>query len=647
MTGIPEDLAELVRVTRVIGADPSLVLGGGGNSSVKTTLTDITGEPMRVIYIKGSGHDMATITTAGFAPLRLDRLERLLPPVMVEDERLLDELRGALVDQSAPDPSVETLLHVALPDAAVVHSHADSLQGLGDTPDGSGRIRSLLGDLVVVVDYAMPGPDLTAACQAAWRARRGDEVGLVVVGHGLFTVGATPAEALERHLAVVARATAALPDPTNRATQPDQPDPTGPDPAELARFRKAVCAVAGRPLVMNRHTDETVRAFIADPELLAATARGPVTPDHATRTKPTPMTGRNDLDDYSSRYQAYVAENRVRRHQDVVAPDPAPRVVLDPDWGLLSLADTAPAAATVRDIYRHTMSVIRWATALGGYEPAGLAHTFDLEFWGFQQGKARRARPAGDLAGQVALVTGAASGIGRACAARLLAAGASVVGWDLSDKVETVFDDPGYLGLTVDITDPAAMRDALARQVDSFGGLDILVPAAGIFPVGADIADLDKTVWRKTMAVNVDAAMELYHLAHPLLAAAVPYGRVALIASKNALAPGPGAAAYSVSKAGVTQLTRVAALEWAADGIRVNMIHPDGVFDTGLWTSELLETRAAHYGMTVDAYKRRNLLHAEITSATVAEMVYAMCGPAFASTTGAQVPLDGGSDRII
>lgn len=637
------DLAALVEASRALGADPSLVLAGGGNSSVKSTLTDITGRDVPVLYIKGSGHDLATITAAGFAPLRLEAVQRLLPPVVVPDDRLLNELRCALLDASAPDPSVETLLHALLPDPAVLHSHSDAVLTLGNSVDGAARVRDALGDACVVVDYAMPGPDLVAACHRAWQERRGDEVGIVVLGHGLFTVGATPAEALARHLEVVAAAAAAL--GAAPAPRPAAPPATA-TPAELAAFRGRLCRLAGQALVVRRDPSDAVRAFIADPDLLAASQAGPLTPDHATWTKPTPLVGR-DLDGFADAYRTYVEANRHRRGADLYPLDPAPRVVLDPAFGLLSAGRTPAEASAVGEVYRHTMTAIERATALGGYRPASPAHVFDLEYWHFQQQKLARTARDGDLTGQVALVTGAASGIGRGCAAQLLEAGACVVGWDLSPAVAGTFDDPRYLGLQLDVTGPAAVAEALARQVDAFGGLDMLVVAAGIFPTSANLGELTAAAWRRTMAVNVDAVMELYGQAHPLLAAGFPYGRVALIASKNVAAPGPGAAAYSSSKAAVTQLTRVAALEWAGEGIRVNMVHPDAVFDTGLWTPELLAARAEHYGLSVEEYKRRNLLHTEITSAAVGRLVRELCTETFACTTGAQIPIDGGNERVI
>jgi NAD(P)-dependent dehydrogenase (short-subunit alcohol dehydrogenase family) len=218
---------------------------------------------------------------------------------------------------------------------------------------------------------------------------------------------------------------------------------------------------------------------------------------------------------------------------------------------------------------------------------------------------------------------------------------------DINPAIETVFSRVDYIGITCDLTDEGSVSAAIERAANAFGGIDMLVLNAGIFPGGAKIAELKSDLWRKVMTINLDANLTLMRECHHYLKLAPKGGRVVVIGSKNVAAPGPGAAAYSASKAAMNQLTRVAALEWGADHIRINSLHPNQVFDTGLWTPEVLEARAKHYGLTVEQYKSNNVLKVEIKSADVAELAAEMCGPLFAKTTGAGVPVDGGTDRII
>jgi NAD(P)-dependent dehydrogenase (short-subunit alcohol dehydrogenase family) len=249
--------------------------------------------------------------------------------------------------------------------------------------------------------------------------------------------------------------------------------------------------------------------------------------------------------------------------------------------------------------------------------------------------------------GEVALVTGAASGIGRGCALSLLARGAAVIGLDINPDIETLSDSPAYLGMVCDLTDESAVALAYETAVRAFGGLDMLVLNAGIFTKSALVEELEMSLWQRVMRINLDANVTILRESYPLLILAPADGRVLVNASRNVPAPGPGAAAYSTSKAGLTQLARVAALEWGPDGIRVNMIHPHAVFDTGIWTDEVLQSRAEKYGLTVKEYKTRNVLQVELTSRDIGELVCEMLGPVFSKTTGAQVPVDGGSDRVI
>jgi NAD(P)-dependent dehydrogenase (short-subunit alcohol dehydrogenase family) len=301
----------------------------------------------------------------------------------------------------------------------------------------------------------------------------------------------------------------------------------------------------------------------------------------------------------------------------------------------------------VEDIYRHTMDVILRSVALGGYEALLAADIFDVEYWELEQAKLRIVKEVPIFTGEIGLVTGAASGIGKACADALLARGAAVIGLDINPAIETLYTRPDYLGITCDVTDENALAQALDNSMQRFGGLDMLVLNAGIFPASSQISALNSATWDRVMRINLDANLVLMREAYPLLKLAPNGGRVVVIGSKNVPAPGPGAAAYSASKAALTQLARVAAVEWGGDGIRVNMLHPNAVFDTGLWTDEILAARAKNYGLTVEQYKTNNILKVEVTSRDVGELAAALCSPMFSRTTGAQIPIDGGNDRVI
>lgn len=644
------DLADRVATSRLLGADPDLVLHGGGNTSVKLRHTTVFGEEVDALVVKGSGSDLADIDEGGFAWLRLDDVARLARLDALTDTEMANQLALAALVPGGPAPSVEAILHALLPARFVDHTHADAVVTLTNTPAGADLVEDVYRGRVLVVPYVMPGFQLAKRCAellAAGALTDGTE-GMVLMNHGIFTWGPTARESYERMIELVGLAEARV--VANRRPPPAgptaSPAPAAGDRVTRAELRRAISVAAGRPMVLRARTDEQTMAFVRHPELETITQRGTVTPDHVIRTKPWPLLGR-DVDGFVRRYDEYFTAHGT--DPDLQRLDPAPRVVLDPELGMSCAGASAAEATVAEDIYRHTMQVILDAEALGGYRPAPIAELFAVEYWDLEQAKLRRRPPARPLAGEVALVTGAASGIGKACAAALLADGAAVVGVDLSPEIKAAFDDAGWLGVQADVTDEAAIDAAFDAAVRAFGGIDVLVLNAGVFPASVPIADLGSEDWRRVMAVNLDANAALLHAAHPLLARAPgPHrGRVVVIGSKNVPAPGPGAAAYSASKAALTQLARVAALEWGADGIRVNVIHPNAVFDTGVWSDEVLAERAAQYGVSVDDYRRNNVLSTEVRSVDVARLCVAMCGPAFAKTTGAQVPVDGGNDRVI
>lgn len=645
--GFRSVLDECVYGSRLLGSDPALVLHGGGNTSVKAHYRDITGGDREALFVKGSGWDLATIEQQGFAPLDLPRLRDLLALESLPDADMMRELAVASFDPDAPAPSVESLLHAFLPHPAVQHSHADVIVALTNLANGHETVSDVFGDDVVIIPYVMPGFDLARAVAETWPQRQHDGTrGMVLLNHGLFTFGETTAEAYARHVELISLAEQWLDKHAPLSARPAPELPPVP-PAALAELRGRISRAAGRPMIMCRHHDVVSRRFAARRDLADLATRGPLTPDHVIRTKRVPMVG-SDVDAYVEDYRAYFRSNCHRAHTELTMLDPAPRMVVDGTLGVLALGRTAKAAGIAFDVYAHTMPVLeRSEDHLGGYVALEPHDIFDVEYWDLEQAKLRLAGQVPELAGAVALVTGAASGIGRACAAELIERGCAVVGLDLDPSVEAAFTGVSWLGLTVDVTDSEAQSAALATATERFGGIDIVLAAAGIFGASTPISGMDMDRWRAVHAVNVDSVLALLAAAHPVLRHSPIGGRVTIVGSRNVAAPGKGAAAYSSSKAALAQVARVAALEWAPESIRVNVVHPDAVFDTGLWTDALLERRAAEYGMSVADYKTRNLLGTEVTARGVARVAVELSTDTFAFTTGAQIPVDGGNERVI
>ncbi len=637
-----------VYTSRLLGREPSLVLHGGGNTSVKAEVENLFGDTESVLYVKGSGWDLATIEAEGFAPVRLDVLQRMAELPELSDPEMVRAQRAAMTDPYAPNPSVEAVLHAIIPFKFVEHTHADAVVTLTNTPDGEARIRALYGERVLVVPYVMPGFVLA---KKIWEMTvdidwsRLD--GMVLMNHGMFSFADDARDSYERMIALVSQAEEALAGTTVARAREEAAAPSADDLLALTELRRAVSSARGAPVVVNWDRSVAARGFSARDDVAEIATRGPLTPDHVIRTKRVPLlvTGDGEIDTarYVGDYHAYFERNNPG---DLTCLDPAPRWAVWPGRGTLAFGASVKEAGIIADITRHTAAAIQRAECLGGWRALPERDIFEVEYWDLEQAKLRKAGRPPEFAGKVALVTGAASGIGRACADALHARGAAVVALDIEPVVTEHFNSADRLGLVCDITDADATRAAVAQAVARFGGLDVVVSNAGNFPANLRIEDMDPAVWERSLQLNLTAHQRLLQYSIPYLVRGLQPA-VVLMASKNVLAPGPGAAAYSVAKAALTQLGRVAALELAPQGVRVNMLHPDAVFDTGIWSEEVIAARASHYGLTVQEYKTKNLLKVEITSADVADMVCALAGPLFSKTTGEQISIDGGNDRVI
>lgn len=646
------ELALRVYSSQLLGREPALVLHGGGNTSVKCAVKNILGETEQILYVKGSGWDLATIQAAGYAPTRLHTLQKLAELPALSDSDMMRELKAACTDPKAPTPSVEAILHAIMPAKYVDHTHTDAVVAISNTPNGEQLIKEIYGDEVLVLPYVMPGFILAKQVLEATRDLDWSRYkGIMLLHHGLFTFGPDAKTSYENMIELVDRAEQFLQQKnlwqiSKHASYAAQPE----DFQFVAALRSAASREAGQPLLARWDISDDAVGFSAIANITEIAARGPITPDHTLHTKRTAMAVGADAAEsvaaFAADYQAYFARNSANTNQTLTCLDAAPRVAVWPKRGCVYFAPNAKRVGIVSDIYRHTRRAIQWGEALGGWTALPEKDIFELEYWELEQAKLKSGAKPARFEGKVALVTGAASGIGRACAEQLLKDGCAVALLDINPQVKQLTNSANALGICCDVTDTAQLQQAIEQIIAQFGGLDLVVSNAGIFPPSSPIASLDLAMLERSVSLNFSSHAMLFKLALPYLKLGIEPA-VVVIASKNVPAPGPGASAYSAAKAALTQLVRVAALEWGAFGIRVNALHPNAVFDTALWDEKTLAARAKAYGLSVDEYKRNNVLQKEVTSRDVARACCALLDGTFAATTGAQIAVDGGNERVI
>lgn len=635
--------------SRLLGGEEDLVLHGGGNTSVKITEKNLFGDDEDILYVKGSGWDLGDIEAEGFAPVRLKTLQHMASFDQLGDADMVRMQRAAMTNPYAPNPSVEAVLHAVIPFRYVDHTHADAVVTITNTPGGEDKIRDLYGDRILIVPYVMPGFMLAKKIYEITREFDWSQCdGMVLLNHGVFTFHDDARRSYENMIDIVSAAEHYIEQHAN--IKPPADNNNDVDLERLAKTRKQVAEKRGTAVYALLDNSPEAHAFSCLDNVDAIACRGPLTPDHIIRTKQVPLiVGDNDngnpdpVEDYAADYQAYFDRNA---NAQQTCLDHAPRWAVWKNQGLIAFGATLKEAGAIADISRHTITAIQWAEQIGGWQALPEKDLFEVEYWELEQAKLHKSQTRPELQGKVALVTGAASGIGKACVEALLAEGAAVAALDIDADIQGMFNSKQILEIICDVTSNTALRHAVAETIRRFGGLDILVSNAGLFTANENIEDMADESWRLGIDVNLTSHQRLMKHCIPLMRHGIDPAMV-IIASKNVPAPGPGASAYSAAKAGLTQLARVAAFELGKDNIRVNTIHPNAVFDTGVWTDEVLQGRAQSYGMSVDEYKSNNVLQTQVTSKDVAAMVCAMAGKTFAKTTGAQVPVDGGNERVI
>jgi rhamnulose-1-phosphate aldolase/alcohol dehydrogenase len=666
--GSPPDavLDQLVLASHLLGENRAVANFGGGNTSAKGTARDHTGGEIPVMWVKGSGSDLATMGPAHFTALKLDEVLPLIERDEMSDEEMVAYLSRCQLDPAAPRCSIETLLHAFVPAPHVHHTHPDGINVLAGEADGERLVEECFGDSAAWIPYIRPG--FTLSKQVGEAARANPELKLVVLAkHGLVVWGDSAEDAYRRTIVVINQAVAFVNERTG-----DTPRFGGRHPAAgrarpellqelLPAIRGAVSSEAHKLLTVD--TSARSLEFVSSVDTERLVTVGAPCPDHLVHTKRVPLwipydPDADDADALRERiaergerfredYRAYVDEFR----DDTTEPaDPDPRVVLVQHLGLVSAGTTTKNSKLSRDLYHRAIEVMAGAHALGEFVSLDAGESFGIEYWPLELYKLSKAPPPGELQGQVALVTGGAGGIGRAIGDRLAEAGACVVAFDLdqagAEDAVAAFGDDGF-AVSGDVTSEAAVAEAFAEAVARYGGVDILVSNAGV----ASSAALEETTleeWRRNHDILVTGYFLVAREAFRVLRAQGTGGALVFVASKNAVVAGKNAAAYSSAKAAELHLARCLAEEGGGAGIRVNTVNPDAVLQgSRIWDSSWREERAASYGIEPDEleehYRRRTTLGVNITPEDIAQAVLHFASPTRSGkSTGNLLNVDGG-----
>jgi rhamnose utilization protein RhaD (predicted bifunctional aldolase and dehydrogenase)/NAD(P)-dependent dehydrogenase (short-subunit alcohol dehydrogenase family) len=652
--GIGEDLALRVYTTRLLGGEPKLVLHGGGNTSVKTRMPDISGQTIDVLCVKGSGWDMGTIEAPGLPAVRLNPLRELEGLQALSDEDMVNVQRSNLLDAKSPNPSVETLLHAFLPHKFIDHTHSNAVLALTDQPDGAELAADVYGKRAALVPYVMPGFALAKKCSEVGKANP-DVEGLILLKHGIFSMGATAEEAYVRMIDLVTLAEKRLAKATRKIFSSAALPAKAPSVAEIAPILRGLMSIpaksggreASQRFVFEFRSNPAILAFVNGKEIARYSQQGPVTPDHAIRTKnvplvvPAPEAGKLDkfkagtrtaLEKFAADYHAYFTRYNGKQVVAKKELDPVPRVVLVPGVGLFGVGNTSKDAKIAADLAETTVEVIGDAERLGTYQCIPEPDIFDIEYWSLEQAKLSAAAEK-PLARRIAVVTGGSSGIGAATAAALAREGAEVAVLDRDvSKVK------GF-AIACDVTKSDEVRAAFDKIAATLGGVDIVVSNAGAAWQGK-IGSVDEKVLRESFELNFWAHQSVAQNAVRIMKAQGLGGCLLFNASKQAVNPGADFGPYGLPKAATMFLSRQYAVDHGADGIRSNAVNADRI-RSGLLTDEMIAQRSKARGLSEADYMGGNLLGLEVTAEDVAQAFVSLAKAS--KTTGAVVTVDGGN----
>jgi len=642
-----DDLSMRVYSSRLLGRNPELVLHGGGNTSVKGYCKNIFGDKIETLFIKGSGWDLISIEKDGFAPVDLKHLLRLASLDSLTDTEMVKQQRLATLKPSAPNPSVEAILHALIPFKFVDHTHADAVLSITNTKSGRKIINEIYGSKILIVPYVMPGFILAKTIVGMTKNINWDELkGIILMNHGVFSFGENAKKSYLRMIEIVNKAEKYL--KKEKVWGKYKKSSSKVDLISLAKIRKQSSEMhGGACLALLNNSTEAV-GFSKMKSSANLSLKGTLTPDHVIRTKPFAWVIKEDIklsaDEFTKLYDNYFKKNRTKNVQKLHSD---PKWALWPGNGTVCFGTSINEAQIVYDINKHTIRAMQMSSNLNGWKPISFQDLFNVEYWELEQEKLKKDNQSLEFKGKIALITGAASGIGHACAKKLLENGCSVVGLDKKQKVINLFESiASYKGIVADLTMKGEINRAVSSCVKEFGGIDILISNAGVFSSSAKLEDINDKKWKLDLDINLTTH-------HKILRECIPYLKLGIepsvifMGSRNVGAPGRGAGTYTIAKSGLTQMSRLAAIELSEHNIRVNAVHPDCVYDTDVWSDNIIKERAKQYGLSISDYKRRNLLKTDVSSSDVAELVAFLSSAKSSKTTGAQVPIDGGNDRII
>ena len=660
---VSEDIALRVYTSRLIGADPSLVLHGGGNTSVKSVTTNTIGEEVNVLYVKGSGWDLDTLEPPGLPGVQLDHLVKLRKLDCLNDEDMVNEQRTHLLDAASPNPSVETLLHAFLPHKFIDHSHADAILVIADQPNAESLCENIYGDTMGIVPYIMPGFDLAKAAAEVYE-KNPDVKGLVLISHGLFTFGNTAKESYDRHIEAVQQAEDFIASYGKKKLSPINAKITS-DAGEMLSsigpcLRGLFSEETGQNWLIHYREDPAACAFASSLECKDWSQIGTATPDHVIRTKQKPLLLNpkhlNDpeklrkeisgaLEEYKNNYHKYFKINAQSKGVDKKELDPLPRIILVAGLGLVTIGKSVRETEIAADIYQHTIDIIKKSFDIGQFAPLKDNDLFDMEYWSLEQAKLGKNKPA-VAQGKIVYITGAASGIGLATAKLFAENGASLFLVDLDQEtlvseVEKLREQfkTGIAFQVVDVTAEKEVEKSFEYLTKIFGGLDILISNAGN-AIRGKIGEVDSATLRKSFELNFFAHQTLASQAVQLFQKQKTGGVLMFNASKAAFNPGKDFGPYALPKAGVIALMKQYAIDYGKDGIRSNAVNADRI-RTKLFTKEVLAERSTARGLTPDEYFKSNLLETEVFDTDVAKGFF---DTALAEkTTGSVIVVDGGN----